>query len=117
MHLRREDFGTSRFQMALRLLTDHLGIEFEGVRFNLMRDGTLLCSSYIRTPRHELLQHDVVVEINRAQAMFVLLCQRSQAFHALAEWARPVFSVVADYGQGAIEICRLENGKLDWMAD
>lgn len=117
VHVRREDLGTTRFQMALRLLTDHLGIEFEGVRFNLLRDGALLCSVYVDAPAVHMNRHDVIIGINHAQAVHMLLCQQSQAFYALSQWARPVFCVVAGYGEGAIEICRLEDGRLHWVSE
>ena len=55
-----------------------------------------------------------LAEILRAQDVYEHLRSSSTQFAGIVDQFTPRFSLVFDYGTGAVEICRLQNGKLIW---
>jgi hypothetical protein len=110
-----ENIDDARFADALVFFSEGKTLEFENTVLAL--DVTTGTVAVMKISEHAISDVDsdrASAEILRAQGLYEYLRDSSTQFARIVEPFSPRFSVVFDYGMGAVEVCHLQNGKLVW---
>ena len=110
-----ENIDDARFADAIVFFSEGKTLEFEDTVFALnVRTRRVAVMKISERAIPNVDSDRASGEILRAQAVYEYLRNSSTQFARIVEQFTPRFSVVFDYGMGAVEICHLKNGKLAW---
>ena len=105
-----------RFAVALELLKEGLAFDFKNVTFcfESKQPHSLKVLSRSRFEPDQVTERGALADIEIGKRALTELMTKSADFKSLIEDHPLRFSVIFDYGTGAVELCHLVGDKLIW---
>jgi hypothetical protein len=108
-----DDIASVRFEVGLSYLREGGGLRFNRVEF-VIDNHTLHCRIITQWQIDSLTEATARAELGHANAVFHQLQTDSSEFGQLARRHTVRYSIVSDYGSGAVEVCRLDGDTIAW---
>lgn len=104
-----------RFESAVELLREGTSFTFDGVKFSLAPEGSLVAAIQSSYFIENIREHTALVDLRRAESVADYLAAENPMFGAIYRQHRRLFILVNYYGHGGdVEFARLVDGKVVW---
>ncbi len=103
-----------RFEVALELFKDGQAFSFHGVSFYLAPEGYVAASIPTTWYLENTTEQTALNDLKAAENTLEDLIAESPKFASIVKDLPRRYILVHNYGMGAIELCRLAEGKLIW---
>ncbi len=111
--MRLFEINDKRFEVGVELLKEGQSITFNDVDFWLNKQNKQLEVRAINLET-TVSEQTAINNIQRAKSVFSYLVENSSIFAKIINSYSPRFSLISDYGMGAVEICHLSEGEIIW---
>jgi hypothetical protein len=108
------DVQSQRFRLGLSSLREGGGLRLDRVEFVISDNAILECRRITQWGVDSLSDQLAHVELEIARATYCQLETASDEFRQIAQRHTARYSVISEYGMGAVEVCHLEEGGIVW---
>ncbi|OGP12356.1 MAG: hypothetical protein A2052_09205 [Deltaproteobacteria bacterium GWA2_54_12] len=106
----------SRFELAMdRFRESKEPIFYKGISFHLKKeDGSLECRIQSTWLPENVTESHAREDFERGKAVLDSFAKESVEFSEVIKDRKVIFSLIDDYGMGAIELCRISGKGMEW---
>jgi len=109
-----DDINGPRAQLALQMLSDGKAVNFRGLGLQLNAAGAIECRVFSLWQPKNVTEAIAREELSMGQGTFEQLLEESSSLAAWLQLRPRVWSLLADYGNGAVRLCSLEGQVIRW---
>jgi len=106
------ELNTQQFDIALELMRESKSLTFDGIDFWIDPSGVLRVSVNSSWEIANITDETALNDLERANDVLAYLNRESSEFAQLTNGYSPNFYLCSDYGNGAVELARIVDGKL-----